>query len=117
MASTTAQSNKFNLAFWLHLVVTIGAWVAPFLLSWYIIVPIYALVVIQFLIFGRCLVNEKHELGEADDMTFYAYLFEAIGIPVNRKRLKWYVRRMFYQVLSVFTLIWQLLLGNEPLWF
>jgi hypothetical protein len=106
-----------NTAFWLHLLITAFAWVAPFLVSWYVILPIYAIVLIQFLVFGKCLVNKAHGLGESDDMTFYAEIFEWMGFSVNRRRLKFYVRRVFYQSLAVFTLFWQLVLGIKPLWF
>jgi hypothetical protein len=109
--------STHNAAFWLHLLITAFAWVAPFLVSWYIIVPIYAIVVIQFLIFGKCLVNKAHDLGDADDMTFYTEIFEDLGFKVNRRRLKFYVRKVFYPFLAAVALLWQVFLGIEPLWF
>lgn len=111
------NSLKANLVFALHFIITALAWVAPFLFSWQILVPVYLAVLVQFAVFGRCLMNEGHNMDEADDATFYSHLFEKMGFRPNRSRLKFYVRKVFYPVLAAVTLIWQLGLGNVPLLF
>ncbi|MCB0530717.1 MAG: hypothetical protein H6574_03550 [Lewinellaceae bacterium] len=112
-----SNSLKSNFIFALHFFITALAWVAPFLFSWQILVPVYVVVLVQFAVFGRCLMNEGHNMEEADDATFYSHLFEKMGFQPNRTRLKFYVRKVFYPVLSVVALIWQLGLGNAPLLF
>jgi hypothetical protein len=112
-----AKSVKAKLVFILHLIVTALAWVAPFLFSWQILVPVYVAVLIQFAVFGRCLMNAEHDMAEEDHATFYSHLFEKMGFQPNRRRLKFYVRKVFYPVLSLVALFWQLGLGNAPLLF
>jgi hypothetical protein len=113
----TKQSLLSSLAFWFYLFVTLLAWVAPFLVSWKWSIPVYAAVMLQFAFFGKCLMNEKHDMTEDQDATFYSYLLEKLGIRPNRKRLKFYVRKVFYPVLATVALIWQELLGNAPVFF
>lgn len=111
------HSLRHEFTFWLHLLLLVLTWVAPFWFSWWLIVPVYASVMLQFVFFGRCLMNEGHSLSEENDMTFYAYLFEKMGFTVNRRRLKRYVRRVIYPVLSVVAIGWQVWLGNPPVFF
>lgn len=110
-------SSDHNAVFWFHVLITALAWIGPFLFSWYLMVPAYLIVLLQFLIFKRCLLNGSHKLDDSSDTTFYSYLFEKLGIHVNRSTLKVWVRRYFYVILSAFTLLWQLVLGIEPLLF
>lgn len=111
------KGSTHNLAFWFHVIITVLAWVGPFLFSWYLMVPAYLIVVIQFLIFNRCLLNGSHALDESDDATFYSYIFERLGLEVNKRTLKLWVRRYIYLILALITLIWQVLLGFKPLLF
>lgn len=111
------RKSTHNLSFWFHLLITLLAWLGPFLFSWYWMVSAYGIVLLQFLIFKRCLLNKSHALEDADDATFYSYLLEQIGFQPDRRRLKLWVRRYIYILLAAFTLIWQLLLNFEPLLF
>lgn len=113
----TTQTLKSNLFFWLHLLVTLLAWVAPFLFSWQWSLPVYAAVMIQFAIFGRCLVNKEHNLSEEEHTTFYSHLFEKMGFRPNRRRLKFYVRNVYYPVLATVAVVWQEILDMRPLLF
>jgi hypothetical protein len=114
--SQTANSSH-NATFWFHVIITALAWVGPFLFSWYLMVTAYMIVLLQFLIFNRCLLNAKHDLDVSEDTTFYSYLFEKLGYYPNRSVLKKWVRRYVYLILSGFTIIWQLVLGFNPLLF
>lgn len=105
---------RHEFAFWSHLFVTLLAWVAPFCFSWQILVPAYAVVMLQFAIFGRCLLNREHALEEEENATFYSYLLEKMGLHVNRGRVKLLVRRILYPTMSLVAIVWQAVLGNEP---
>lgn len=113
----STHTLKSGIAFWLHLFVLVLAWVAPFMFSWQWSVPVYAAVMVQFAVFGRCLVNEHHDLSEDENVTFYSHLFEKMGFHPDRRRLKFYVRKVFYPVLATVSVIWQEVLGIEPLLF
>lgn len=115
--SILSTSLKTNIVFILHLIVTVLAWFAPFLVSWQILVPVYLIVLLQFAVFGRCLMNAEHDVEETDDATFYSHLFEKMGLRPNRSRVKFYVRKVFYPVLSVVAVVWQEGLGYAPLLF
>lgn len=106
-----------HLFFFLHLAVTLLAWVAPFLISWTWLLPVYAAVMLQFAVFGRCLMNEQHGLQEAGDRIFYTDLLEMLGLHPDRRRLKYWVRSWLYPTLAAVTLIWQVGLGRHPLLF
>jgi hypothetical protein len=111
------MQQTLNFAFWFHLFITLLGWVAPFLVSWYVILPIYAILILQFIFLKKCILNKAHDVGEEDNITFYAVVFELMGFKPNRAQLKFYVRKVFYPALSAFTLFWQLGLGIKPLWF
>ena len=68
--------SKHNFMFWFHVFITSLAWVGPFLFSWYLMLTAYAIILLQFLVFDKCLLNSKHELTDSEDATFYSYLFE-----------------------------------------
>ena len=78
-------------------------------------IPIYFLVIAQFIVFKSCLLNKRHGLDESNDHTFYAELFELMGFQPNRRKLKTFIRRYLNIALISVTLIWQVGLGFEPL--
>ncbi len=110
-------SAKSTFVFWLHLFVTLLAWVAPFLFSWKLSLPVYGMVMLQFSVFGRCLMNEQHGLREEDNRIFYTDLLEKMNFTPDRALVKYLVRRLLYPTLALVALGWQLLLGQEPLVF
>lgn len=110
-------NSDLNLAFWFHLFITALAWVGPFLFSWYLMVSAYFIVMLQFLIFGRCLLNKSHGLEDSNNATFYSVLLDMLRLKHNPQKLKVWVRRYIYPILAVFTLILQLLLNWDPLLF
>jgi len=79
-------------------------------------VPIYFLVLLQFRIFNRCLMNAGHEMDDTN-ATFYTYLLNWMSVAHNASKLKRFVRNELYLILSGFTLLWQLLIGIKPLLF
>ena len=113
MSDTNTASASFW--WWLHLGLVILAWTGPFIADWYIVSIGYALVLLQFLVFKRCLVNAQHDLNEADDdNTFYAHLLESLGIFLPRKPLKIFVRSWLYAILGVFAYVLQDFGGYHP---
>ena len=110
-------SVKSTFVFWLHLFVTLLAWVAPFLFSWKLSLPVYGMVMLQFIVFGRCLMNEQHGLREEDNRIFYTDLLEKMNFTPDRALVKYLVRRLLYPTLAAVALVWQILLGQTPLVF
>jgi len=116
--SLKSFSIEEKIYFSIHLFGVGLAWTGPFLFSWEIMVSVYSLVIAQFIIFKKCLMNEKHGLEESDDdSTVYSELFELMGFQPNRQKLKFFIRNYLHVILAVFTLIWQVGLGFEPLLF
>lgn len=113
----STPDSSHNFSFWFHLFITILAWVGPFLFSWYLMLTAYLIVVLQFMVFNKCLLNAKHDLKTEGDATFYSYLFEQMGLEVDRTRLKRFVRRYLYPVLGVFTVLLQVYFGYEAILF
>lgn len=113
----TSFSGTEKFYFFLHFLAVIFVWTGPFLVSWKIMIPVYVLVTIQFIIFKSCLMNKRHGLDESDDHTFYSEVFELMGFQPDRKMLKFFVRKVLNIFLTIMTLLWQLVLGNNPLLF
>ncbi|MFN0035863.1 MAG: hypothetical protein ACKVUS_12430 [Saprospiraceae bacterium] len=113
----TTQTIKSSLVFWLHVLSVIGAWLMPFLISWKIALAIYAAVMLQFAIWGKCLVNEHHGLDESGGRIFYTDLLEKMGFRPEPSLVKTIVRQWLYPCLAVVSIVWQVLLGNAPWWF
>jgi len=116
MSKELSHSTR-NWVFWFHLLITLLAWLGPFLISWYIMISAYGLVIIQFIVFKRCLLNAKHDLDISDDTTFYSHLLESAGYKPDRALIKKVVRNYLYVILALITIVWQVLLDNEALLF
>lgn len=113
----TALNLKTEALFIMHSILSFGAFLVPVLISWEIIVPVLLLTVAQHAIFGRCLLMAKHGVSEEDGSTFYSHFFERFGFHPNKKRLRFFVRKVLYSLLALLTLLWQVYLGKEPLLF
>lgn len=109
-----AQTIKTSFLFWLHLLAVIATWVLPFMVNWKLAIGVYAAVMIQFAIFGKCLMNEHHGLTEEGDRIFYTDVLERMGFQPNPRTVKVLVRQVLYPTLSVVTLVYQVVLGNSP---
>ena len=109
--------SQHNFMFYFHVFITSLAWVGPFLFSWQIMLVAYATILLQFLVFKKCLLNDKHDLTVSEDATFYSYLFEMCGMTVNRPVIKNIVRKYLYFVLGAFTYLWQVILEHKALLF
>ncbi|MBK7426969.1 MAG: hypothetical protein IPI60_08030 [Saprospiraceae bacterium] len=109
--------SQHNFIFWFHLVISLIGPFAPFLVSWYLIIPVYAGIYVQFLFFNRCLMNEKHSLSDGTENTIFSYFFEMLGWHHNKARVTFFVRKLMYPILILITIIWQLLLDKSPLLF
>lgn len=114
---TTKTGTSFNLFFWFHILITILAWLGPFICDWRLMLISYSIVVLQFLIFKECFVNRKHAMDEDEDATLYSFVFEKFGWQPNKKKLKTFIRRYAYILLAGITIVWQLVLGHRVEWF
>ena len=108
-----SSASKFNLVFWIHLLVLILGWSGPFLIDWRVMVVAYMAVQVQFIFFKRCLMNKGHELEDDDDATFYSFLLELFGMKVPRKPIKLVVRNGLYIFLALLAFTWQYVLGHK----
>lgn len=106
-----------RVVFILHLAITFLAWFAPFLVSWFIIVPVYLLIFLQFVFFGRCLLNKSHNIDSKHGDTIYSYIFDYLHIAVDKEKLSYFIHKPLYLLLSLVTLVWQVGLGFKPLLF
>ena len=111
----TNNPLKVKTVFWAHVILVIVAWFGPFVFWWPLMIAGYLAVQLQFYIYNACWMNEPHDLDEADHITFYSHLFESWGFRPNRKKLKFFIRQILYIVLAIFTLYWQVWLGNESI--
>lgn len=112
----TIERLRVELWFWFHLALLLGSWAAPFLVSWPYLIGIYAIVLLQFAVLGRCVVNRLHELhDDQSNHTFYADILERLGFQPDRAKVRSFVRSWIYLVLLCVGLLWQEVLGHAPL--
>lgn len=112
---TLSQKVDYNFMFWLHLFLTMLSWFIPVLFWWPLVLTAYTIVLLQFVFFNRCLMNEGHALEDDGDFTFYAFLLEQIGFKPNRAKTKVIVRKWIYIFLASVTILWQLVLKQDHL--
>ncbi len=113
----TAKSTR-NFTFWAHVLLVLLAWAGPFLFDWRVLCAAYGLVLLQFLVLKQCILNKQHGITDSENnYTFYAELFEAMGLQLDRRRLKSVVRSWLYFALAAVAIAWQVGLGMKPLIF
>lgn len=110
-----SQKVEYNFMFWFHLFLTMLSWFIPFLFWWPLVLTAYSIVLLQFVFFKRCLMNEGHALDDDGDFTFYAFLLEQIGFRPNRAKTRVFVRFWIYIILGTVTILWQIVLGKDHL--
>jgi len=110
-----AQNVDFNFMFWLHLFLTMLSWFIPVLFWWPIVLFAYGTVLMQFVVFNRCIMNKDHGLNDDGDFTFYAFLLEQLGFTPDRPKTKIIVRKWIYVFLGSVTILWQLVLKQDHL--
>lgn len=117
MAQQDALSQKvdYNFMFWLHLFLTMLSWFIPVLFWWPLVLGAYSIVLMQFVVFNRCIMNKEHDLDDDGEFTFYAFLLEQIGFKPDRAKTKIIVRKWIYVFLGSVTVLWQLVLGQDHL--
>ena len=110
-----AQTVQLNFGFWLHLAITILAWIGPFLIDWRLMGAAYILVQIQFIVFKECLMNRSHGADETldSDATFYSVVFDLINVSIPKRPVKLFVRNALYIALALVAFIWQYVLGHQ----
>jgi len=110
-----------NAVFFLHLGLMILSWTLPFLIDWRLAWVVYGIVLLQFWVFGRCLMNKGHAIDDIhSDETFYSHLLERAGIYFPRSKVKRFVRLWLLLGLSFIAWLWQYYWGMKPLlirWF
>ncbi len=111
------KSESFNLGFWIHALVTLLAWIGPFLFNWKVMLVCYLIVFLQHVVLGKCLLNDTHGTAEEDHNTFYSLVFESLGFHPDKKRLHFLARKIFVPGLALFTVFWQVYLGFVSLIF
>lgn len=109
--------SEHNFVFWFHLAISLMGPFALFLVSWYLIIPVYAGIYIQFVFFNRCLMNEKHNLSDGTENTIFSYFIEQLGWQHDTARVTFFVRKLMYPILILITVFWQIILDNSPLLF
>lgn len=114
MKAETANSD-INGMFWAHLFVTTLQWIGPILFWWPLMIFAYCLVQFQYKVFGKCLMNEGHALVEEGHNTFYHYLLSKVGFQLDKKRVKFVVRKRLNYFLGLFAILWQVILDFNPL--
>jgi hypothetical protein len=76
--------STLNATYWLHFGLTVLSWFIPFLFDWRLVLCAYSIVLLQFVIFGGCLMNRGHALNDAENATAKT---DAVGVGLFRTEL------------------------------
>ena len=108
---------QHNTTFWVHLFITLLAWVGPFLFTWWLLALAFAVVLLQYRVLNKCVMNAGHGIDESNGDTFYSYLFTRMGVAHDKHTVKRIVRSCLYPVLATLAWLLQGPGGFEPLLF
>ncbi len=105
----------FGFIFWIHLLLILFAYLSPFLFDWRVIVLGSVVLIIQYYLFDGCLLN-KAQFNDTSEVFLYPYL-TMLGLKINRYFFRIFIRYVLPIILVVFAIIWQVILGIDPLIF
>lgn len=112
--------NDFGLIFWFHLLLILAYLSSPFWLGWQWIIILVIIFVLQDKVFKKCLLTSAQLKGRDDvsddELSFYAYYFKKMGLPINAKWVKKYFAWILMWVVIIFSLVWQMVLNKVPTW-
>ncbi len=104
----------FGFVFWIHLLLVVLAYLSPFLFNWKLILVSIVFLFAQYAMIGGCVLN-KIQFGNTKDVTFlYPYL-KMIGLDLNPKKFKIFIRYYLPFILFFISIIWQVVLNKNPL--
>jgi hypothetical protein len=106
----------FGFTFWLHLLLIIIAYASPFLFNWRLVLVGALALFSQFIIFNKCILTTA-QFGDQKYITFYAPYLEKMGFKFKRKNIYFFMRYVMPFIVLIISLIWQILLDNEPILF
>lgn len=111
--------GDFGLIFWIHLFLILIFIISPFFFAWQWILLFVFVFILQDKFFKNCVLTKaqlRHRDDIADDeLSFYAYYFKKMGIKINPKKVKKYFAWTLLWLVFIFSLFWQIDLGNAPL--
>ncbi len=112
--------HDFGLIFWVHLLLIFIFLACPFLIGWQWVFLIGVLFIVQDKLFNNCILTQaqlghKKEIRQ-DELSFYAYYFQKMGLKINPKWVKKYIAWGIIIFVLLFSLFWQIDLKQTPLW-
>lgn len=111
------MKKDFGSIFWLHLALIILAYLSPFLINWKIILLGIILLWIEYAVFQGCPLTHA-QIGKKDkEITFYTIYLEKMGFNFERKIVKNFFRNIMPFIVLAVAILWQVILGKNPLLF
>ena len=97
-----------------HVLITLAFTFLPILLSWWLIIVIYALWYAHLFIFGGCILSIA-EYGKDNRKEFGTELLKRLGIHMTHEHYRFFSRYLQAPLCLVLALIWQVGLDIKPL--
>jgi hypothetical protein len=102
--------------FLLHGIITLAFTFLPILFSWWINVIIYSVWIVHLIIFGGCVLT-IFEYGKDSKTTFGEELLKKLHVQMTPENYRFFSNYIQAPLCITLSLIWQELLGIEPLFF
>ena len=111
------KKDLFNFTFFIHIILEILSFLSPLLFSWWLVIIGFILMHIQFKIFGTCVLNKiQFKKHKGDSVFLYPYA-KMLGINISFKNMRFLMRYIIPLLLIIISIIWQILLKNQPVVF
>ena len=98
----------------LHFVIIVLVLISPSLVTWKLVLLGALLYLLQLYLFGGCVLT-RAQFGTYDD-TFYAHIFNALHIPVNPIKLKFFVDFILPVIIVMVAVFLQVILNLKAIW-
>src|SRR3989338_11341446 len=99
--------------FWLHLGWNVLAYFSWLLFSWWIVIFGAALLQLQFLVFGNCVLTKAEFKEAAKDASWHAVYLERLGLKTSRRKMEVWARYIAPGVVLLLVVILQFVLAKE----
>lgn len=111
--------KEFGLIFWTHLLLILLFWSLPFLVDWKLVFLSVIIYYLQRYIrkfwYDICPLTEIQFNTKDTDFSFYYYYLRRLGLPVEKRKVRFTVTWLIPWIILVVALLWQIVLNVKPI--
>ena len=117
MLGLNSKKRFSTFIFYIHLIFQLFSSLAPFLLSWPIILLMILVMQIQFYWLGGCILNRWQFPEIKEDIIFTQVYLNKMGLHINPDKMRIIMRYIIPLAIFVGAFVWQQIYNHPPLLF